>query len=535
MAIDNKKEQEREELHRAIWAIADELRGAVDGWDFKNYVLGTMFYRYISENLTIYINSGEEAAGNTDFDYAKMSDADAEEAREGLVEEKGFFILPSELFCNVRIKADRGEIWKYPNGADMLLNEKLEEVFRHIEESAKGSISERSFAGLFDDFDVNSNKLGSTVNKRNERLTKLLNGVAAMNLGSVKDHEIDTFGDAYEYLMTMYASNAGKSGGEFFTPADVSVLLTRLGTVGKTKINKVYDPACGSGSLLLKVEKILGKDAVQTGFFGQEINITTYNLCRINMFLHDIGFDKFDIECEDTLINPQHWDDEPFELIVSNPPYSIKWAGDENPLLINDPRFSPAGVLAPKSKADLAFIMHSLSWLAPNGTAAIVCFPGVMYRGGAEQKIRKYLVDNNFVDCIIQLPSNLFFGTSIATCIMVMKRGKQDSRILFIDATNQCVKVTNNNKLLPEHIDTIVDAFSKREDVEYLCRLVDYDEVKEQNYNLSVSTYVEPEDTREKIDIVKLNAEIKEIVVREQILRDEIDKIIAKIEGGQNA
>ena len=351
-----------------------------------------------------------------------------------------------------------------------------------------------------------------------------------MNLGSVKDHEIDAFGDAYEYLMGMYASNAGKSGGEFFTPADVSVLLTRLGTVGKTTINKVYDPACGSGSLLLKVEKILGKDAVKIGFFGQEINITTYNLCRINMFLHDIGFDKFDIACEDTLINPQHWDDEPFELIVSNPPYSIKWAGDDNPLLINDPRYSPASVLAPKSKADLAFIMHSLAWLAPNGTAAIVCFPGVMYRGGKEQKIRKYLVDNNFVDCVIQLPENLFFGTQIATCIMVMKRGKADNRILFIDASKQCAKVTNNNKLLPEHIDTIVDAFTKREDIEYFCRLVSYDEVKEQNYTLSVSTYVEQKDTREKIDIVKLNAEIKEIVAREQVLRDEIDKIIAEIE-----
>lgn len=522
---DNKKEMEREELHRAIWAIADELRGAVDGWDFKNYVLGTMFYRYISENLTSYINQGEADAGNADFDYAVMSDEDAEEARHDLVEEKGFFILPSELFCNVLARAAQ----------DDNLNETLERVFRHIEESAKGSTSESSFAGLFDDYDVNSNKLGATVAKRNEKLVKLLQGVADMNLGDVRDHDIDAFGDAYEYLMTMYASNAGKSGGEFFTPADVSVLLTRLGTVGKKKINKVYDPACGSGSLLLKVEKILGKDAVQTGFFGQEINITTYNLCRINMFLHDIGFDKFDIECEDTLINPQHWDDEPFELIVSNPPYSIKWAGDENPLLINDPRFSPAGVLAPKSKADLAFIMHSLSWLAPNGTAAIVCFPGIMYRGGAEQKIRKYLVDNNFVDCIIQLPGNLFFGTSIATCIMVMKRGKQDNRILFIDATNQCVKVTNNNKLLPEHIDTIVDAFSKREDVDYLCRLVDYDEVKEQNYNLSVSTYVEQEDTREKVDIVKLNAEIKEIVAREQLLRDEIDKIIAEIEGGRDA
>jgi len=355
-----------------------------------------------------------------------------------------------------------------------------------------------------------------------------------MNLGSVKDHEIDAFGDAYEYLMTMYASNAGRSGGEFFTPADVSVLLTRLGTVGKTRINKVYDPACGSGSLLLKVEKILGKDSVQIGFFGQEINITTYNLCRINMFLHDIGFDKFDIQCEDTLINPQHWDDEPFELIVSNPPYSIKWAGDENPLLINDPRYSPAGVLAPKSKADLAFIMHSLSWLAPNGIAAIVCFPGIMYRGGAEQKIRKYLIDNNFIDCVIQLPSNLFFGTSIATCIMVMKRGKADNRVLFIDATKQCVKVTNNNKLLPEHINTIVDAFTKREDIQYFCRLVDYDDIKKQNYNLSVSSYVEQEDKRETIDIVKLNDEIREIVAREQVLRDEIAKIIAEIEGGQS-
>lgn len=533
MAIDSKKEQEREELHRAIWAIADDLRGAVDGWDFKNYVLGTMFYRYISENLTAYINSGEEAAGNKGFDYTMMPDQEAEEAREGLVEEKGFFILPSELFCNVRAKADKGQTWTYPNGSEMLLNEKLELVFNHIEESAKGSISEGSFAGLFDDFDVNSNKLGSTVAKRNERLVKLLDGIAAMNLGSVKDHEIDAFGDAYEYLMTMYASNAGKSGGEFFTPADVSVLLTRLGTVGKTKINKVYDPACGSGSLLLKVEKILGRDAVQNGFFGQEINITTYNLCRINMFLHDIGFDKFNIECEDTLINPQHWDDEPFELIVSNPPYSIKWAGDENPLLINDPRFSPAGVLAPKSKADMAFIMHSLSWLAPNGTAAIVCFPGIMYRGGAEQKIRKYLVDNNFVDCVIQLPNNLFFGTSIATCIMVMKRGKADNRVLFIDATNQCVKVTNNNKLLPEHIDTIVKAFSQRIDIDYLCRLVEYDEIKKQNYNLSVSTYVEPEDTKEKIDIQKLNEEINCLVDREQTLRKEISKIIAEIEGGK--
>lgn len=519
--VDTKKEQEREELHRAIWAIADDLRGAVDGWDFKSYVLGTMFYRYISENIASYINQGEIDAGNPDFRYEDMSDAEAEQAREGLVQEKGFFILPSELFCNVRAKA----------ASDENLNETLETVFRHIEESAKGSSSEGQFAGLFDDYDVNSNKLGATVAKRNEKLVKLLNGVADMNLGDVKEHDIDAFGDAYEYLMTMYASNAGKSGGEFFTPADVSELLTRLGTVGKKEINKVYDPACGSGSLLLKAEKVLGRDAVRNGFFGQEINITTYNLCRINMFLHDIEFDKFDIACEDTLTNPQHWDDEPFELIVSNPPYSIKWAGDENPLLINDPRFAPAGVLAPKSKADLAFIMHSLAWLASNGTAAIVCFPGIMYRGGAEQKIRKYLVDNNFIDCIIQLPRNLFFGTSIATCIMVLKKGKTDNKVLFIDASSECVKVTNNNKLTPENINKIVDTFAQRTEEAHFSHLAEYSEVQENDYNLSVSTYVEAKDTREKIDIVKLNAEIAQIVARENELRAAIDQIVAEIEG----
>ena len=521
MPIDNKKEREREEVHRAIWAIADELRGAVDGWDFKNYVLGTMFYRYISEDLTAYINQGELDAGNDDFDYARLSDADAEEARDDLIQEKGFFIPPSELFENVRMNA--------PN--DPNLNETLERVFRNIEGSAKGSESENSFSGLFDDFDVNSNKLGSTVAKRNERLVKLLDGVALMNLGSVKDHDIDAFGDAYEYLMTMYASNAGKSGGEFFTPADVSELLTRLGTVGKTKINKVYDPACGSGSLLLKAVQVLGKDGVQNGFYGQEINITTYNLCRINMFLHEIGFDKFSIACEDTLTNPQHWDDEPFELIVSNPPYSIKWAGDDNPLLINDPRFAPAGVLAPKSKADMAFIMHALSWLAANGTAAIVCCPGIMYRGGAEQKIRKYLVNNNFVDCVIQLPSNLFFGTSIATCIMVLKKGKSDSSVLFIDATKECIKVTNNNKLTPENISRIVDTYAKKEEVPHFSHLASFDEVEQNDYNLSVSTYVEAEDTREAVDIRKLNAEIEEIVKREDELRAAIHQIIAEIEG----
>ncbi|MBR1838957.1 MAG: type I restriction-modification system subunit M, partial [Bacteroidaceae bacterium] len=390
--------------------MANDLRGSVDGWDFKSYVLGMLFYRFISENLAAHINQLEREAegGDAAFDYADMSDADAELGREETVREKGFFILPSQLFCNVCRRAE----------ADPNLNETLAGIFAAIENSAKGTESEADFKGLFGDIDVNSNKLGASVQKRNETLVKILRTVGTMKLGGdYASNNIDTFGDAFEYLMRMYASSAGKSGGEFFTPQEVSELLARIAAAGRTTLNKVYDPACGSGSLLLKFAKVLGKDNVRQGFFGQEINITSYNLCRINMFLHDINYEKFDIALGDTLLEPRHWDDEPFDAIVSNPPYSIKWAGDTNPVLINDPRFSPAGVLAPNSKADLAFTMHMLAWLSTSGTAAIVEFPGVLYRGGKEQKIRQYLIDNNFVDTVIQLPDNLFFGVSIATCI----------------------------------------------------------------------------------------------------------------------
>lgn len=518
----NKKEQERAELHRTIWNIANELRGSVDGWDFKQYVLGMLFYRYISENITSYINKGEHEAGFSDFDYAKLSDEEAETAREDMVQTRGFFILPSELFVNVKDRA----------GQDSNLNETLETIFKNIEASAQGTASERNFKGLFDDIDVNSNKLGSTVGRRNEKLVKLLNSVAEMKLGSYQDNSIDAFGDAYEYLMAMYASNAGKSGGEYFTPQEVSELLTRIALVGKTEVNKVYDPACGSGSLLLQSAKILGRDKVRQGFFGQEINLTTYNLCRINMFLHDVDFDKFDIAHDDTLTYPNHWDEEPFEVIVSNPPYSIKWAGDGDPLLINDPRFSPAGVLAPKSKADFAFIMHSLTWLATNGTASIVCFPGVLYRGGAEQKIRKYLIDNNYIDAIIQLPDNLFYGTSIATCIMVLRKAKSENSTLFIDASKEFVKVTNNNKLTGENIQNILAIYEKKEEIQYVSKLVPNDDIAEEDYNLSVSSYVEIEDTRERVDIKILNREIEEIVERQMALRSAIDQIVLELAGG---
>ena len=515
------KEQQRAELHRTIWRIANDLRGSVDGWDFKTYVLGMLFYRFISENLTAYLNDLEHKAGNAGFDYAALPDKDAEFGRRETVAEKGFYILPSELFANVRQRA-RG---------DEHLNETLERIFRHIEGSAVGADSEQDLKGLFDDLDVNSPKLGPTVAKRNEKLVKLLDAIGDLPLGTFADNTIDLFGDAYEYLMQMYASSAGKSGGEFYTPQEVSELLARITVQGKTEVNKVYDPACGSGSLLLKFAKVLGKDNVRQGFYGQEINLTTYNLCRINMFLHDINYEKFDIVHGDTLTDPGHEDDEPFEAIVSNPPYSIKWDGDANPILINDPRFAPAGVLAPKSKADLAFTMHILSWLAVNGTAAIVEFPGVLYRGGAEQKIRQYLVDNNYIDAVIQLPPDLFFGTTIATCIIVLKKSKRDNSTLFIDASAECVREGNKNKLTEANQVKILDVLASREAIPHFSALVQNEAIGENGYNVAVSSYVETEQEDTSVDITALNAEIARIVARQNELRAEIDAIVADLDG----
>ena len=514
------KEAQRAELHKTIWRIANDLRGSVDGWDFKSYVLGMLFYRFVSENLVAYLDRSEHEAGDTDFRYAELPDPDAEFGRADTVAEKGFYILPSELFDNVRKAAPQDED----------LNETLARVFRNIEGSAVGTDSEDDLKGLFDDLDVNSSKLGNTVTQRNEKLVKLLDAIGDLPLGNLDENTIDLFGDAYEYLMGMYASQAGKSGGEYFTPQEVSELLARITVVGKTQVNRVYDPACGSGSLLLEFAKVLGKDNVRQGFFGQEINLTTYNLARINMFLHDINYERFDLAHGNTLTEPAHWDDEPFEAIVSNPPYSTKWEGKNNPLLINDERFAPAGVLAPPSKADLAFTMHILSWLAVNGTAAIVEFPGVLYRGGAEKKIRKYLIDNNYVDAVIQLPPDLFFGTTIATCIIVLKKSKADSSVLFIDASAEFERGGNKNKLTEAHQDRILEAFIAREDEGYFTKLVSNEDLGENDYNIAVSSWVEPEDTREVIDITDLNAEIEQIVARQQKLRTEIDKIVADLE-----
>ena len=521
--MNNKKEQEREELHKTIWKIANELRGSVDGWDFKQYVLGLLFYRFISENIEHYVNENQRKAGIKNFEYRNISDEQALMGKSQILEEKGLFILPSELFCNVRLNASKNEN----------LNVVISNIFDNIEASARGTASENDVKGLFDDFTID-NKLGNTVDERNEKLVKLLNAIGDLKLGDYYDNNIDLFGDAYEFLMTMYASSAGKSGGEFFTPQEVGELLARIVIQDKTSVNKVYDPACGSGGLLLKFAKILGKENVRDGFFGQEINLTTYNLARINMFLHNINYNNFHIARGDTLIHPEHWDDEPFDAIVSNPPYSIKWAGKENPILINDERFSPAGVLAPSSKADLAFTMHMLSWLSPKGTAAIVEFPGVLYRGGAEQKIRQYMIDNNFVDAVIQLPADLFFGTPIATCILVLKKNKTDNNILFVDASEEFVRNTNKNKLSDENINNIVNLLEDRLSVENKAYLATYDEVKENDYNISVNSYLKTNTGKVEIDIEEVNKKLAEIVPRQQQIRNELETIIKELEDDHN-
>lgn len=515
--------QQREELHRTIWSMADELRGAIGGWEFKAYVLGTLFYRFISENLTDYINRLQAEAGVEGFNYADMSDEDAAPAKAQMVEEKGFFILPSQLFCNVCKTCEQDEN----------LNMTLSDIFKSIEASAIGTESEDDMKGLFSDFNVDSSQLGGDVKTRNKLIAKVLLKVRDMNLGEdFQENKIDAFGDAYEFLMTMYASNAGKSGGEFFTPQEVSELLARLTAADGHEIRSVYDPACGSGSLLLKFSKTIGKDNPALKYYGQEINPTTYNLCRINMFLHNINYDNFDIRLGDTLTNPLHRDYEPFDAIVSNPPYSIPWEGSKNPLLINDDRYSGPGVLAPDSTADLAFTLHMLRSLSESGTAAIVEFPGVLYRGGKERSIRHWLIENNYVDTIIQLPSNLFFGVGIATCIIVLRKGtRPDNKVLFIDASKEFVKNGNKNKLTADNQVHIFNVFKERKEEQYFSRLVPTADILENDSNLSVSSYVEQEDTREVIDIEKVNASLKQLIAEGNELNKKIDAIVKELGG----
>lgn len=508
---------QRAEIQSKIWKIANDVRGSVDGWDFKQYVLGTLFYRFISENFANYIEGGDESVNYADFDD---EDERIKLIKDDTIKAKGYFIYPSQLFVNIAKTANTNEN----------LNTDLAEIFSKIESSANGYPSEEEIKGLFADFDTTSNRLGNTVIDKNKRLAAVIKGVEEINFGKFEDNQIDLFGDAYEFLISNYAANAGKSGGEFFTPQSVSKLIAKLAIHGQDNINKIYDPAAGSGSLLLQAKKQFDQHIIEDGFYGQEINHTTYNLARMNMFLHNVNYDKFDIALGDTLIDPKHDNFKPFDAIVSNPPYSVKWIGSGDPTLINDERYAPASVLAPKSKADFAFILHSLSYLSAKGRAAIVCFPGIFYRGGAEQKIRKYLVDNNFVETVISLAPNLFYGTSIAVNIMVLSKHKADTKIQFIDASEFFKKETNNNVLTEEHIEEILKMFAEKEDIKHVTKSIDNDKIAENDYNLSVSSYVEAKDTREIIDINELNKEIKATVEKIDKLRSEIDEIIEVIE-----
>lgn len=509
---------QRAEIQSKIWKIANDVRGSIDGWDFKQYVLGTLFYRFISENFANYIEAGDQSINYAQLDNSVISDAIKDDA----IKTKGYFIYPEDLFVNIAKTANTNES----------LNTDLANIFTRIESSANGYPSEEDIKGLFADFDTTSNRLGNTVIAKNKHLAAVIKGVEEVNFGKFEDNQIDLFGDAYEFLISNYAANAGKSGGEFFTPQSVSKLIAKLAIDGQDHINKIYDPAAGSGSLLLQAKKQFDQHIIEDGFFGQEINHTTYNLARMNMFLHNVNYDKFDIALGDTLTDPKHDNFKPFDAIVSNPPYSVNWIGSDDATLINDERFAPASVLAPKSKADFAFILHSLSYLSAKGRAAIVCFPGIFYRGGAEQKIRKYLVDNNFVETVISLAPNLFFGTSIAVNIMVLSKHKTDTKTQFIDASELFKKETNNNVLTEEHVKEILKIFAEKEDIEHVAKSIDNDKIAEEHdYNLSVSSYVEAKDTRDVVDIKVLNKEIERIVKREDELRTEIDKIVAEIEG----
>ena len=510
--------QQRAALQRQIWAIANDVRGAVDGWDFKQYVLGTLFYRFISENFVDYITGGDGS-----IDYAAMEDDSPliTAAKDDAIKTRGYFIAPSQLFSNVAAKASTNDS----------LNTDLARIFAAIESSASGYASELDIKGLFADFDTTSNRLGNTVAEKNKRLADILKGVSKLEFGNFDASHIDLFGDAYEFLISKYAANAGKSGGEFFTPQHVSKLIAQLAMHKQTTVNKIYDPACGSGSLLLQAKKHFDSHVIEDGFFGQEVNHTTYNLARMNMFLHNINYDKFDIKLGDTLRAPHFGDDKPFDAIVSNPPYSVKWIGSDDPTLINDDRFAPAGVLAPKSKADFAFVLHALSYLSGKGRAAIVCFPGIFYRSGAEQKIRKYLVDNNYVETVISLASNLFFGTTIAVNILVLSKHKLDTTTQFIDASALFKKGINNNLLEDAHIEQIMRVFDSKASVEHFAQSVPLEKVVGNDYNLSVSSYVETKDIREVIAIAQLNSDLKTTVARIDQLRTEIDAVVAEIEG----
>lgn len=494
-----------------IVQIAEKFHSETEAWDLKAYVLGTLFYRFLSEDLAAFIDNEEHAAGVSDFNYATLDDITAEMARLTTISEKGYFLLPSQLYEAVQANAAKDEN----------LNETLKAVFGAIEGSANGTASQHAYSGLFSGFDPNATALGETVPSRNKRLADLLTDIGEYSL-------VDAASD-FDVLLRYYVTTAGKKGGDHFTPPTIAELVARIATTARPKARNVYDPALGSGSLLIKSRNLLANEPM---VLGQELVRTNYNMARMNLLLHGVEFGWFDLAGGvSTLTHPAHRDDEPFDIIVSNPKWSEKWIGKDDAVLISDDRFASAGVLAPKQYHDLAFTMHAASSLASDGVAVLVQFPGTLYRGNAEAKIRQYLVTNNLVDTVIQLPPDWGYGVTVPGVIVVLRKAKHDNAVLFVDASSLFKRVGNKNELLDTHQQTVIDAFTARTDVEHFARLVPNEDIALADFNLSVSRYVQPADNRKATDIRTLNAEIVEIVRRQGELREGIDAVIRDLEG----
>lgn len=504
-------EEQKKILEQQLWNIANTLRGKMNADEFRDYILGFIFYKYLAEKMEIYANSilKEDQIQFRDIKEDTPKGLEYIEAiREEALETLGYFLKPSELFSEITKRGDN----------NFILGD-LQKILTNIQLSTMGTQSEEDFEDLFSDMDLNSNNLGRTADARNSLIVKVLKHLDEIDF-KLNDTELDVLGDAYEYLIGQFASGAGKKAGEFYTPQEVSKILAKIVTTGKNRLKSVYDPTCGSGSLLLRVAREV-KDV--NNFYGQEMNRTTYNLARMNMILHGVHYRQFDIKQEDTLEHPQHLNDMPFEAIVANPPFSAKWSA--NPLFLNDDRFSQYGKLAPSSKADFAFVQHMIYHLAENGTMAIVLPHGVLFRGAAELHIRKYLIEQkNYLDAVIGLPANIFYGTSIPTCILVFKKCKEDSdHILFIDASKEFEKVKNQNMLREEHIDKIVETYRNRTTIEKYSHLATLKEVEENDYNLNIPRYVDTFEAEEEIDIQSVMQEIKSLEAKRVELDKEID------------
>lgn len=507
-------EEQKKILEQQLWNIANTLRGKMNADEFRDYILGFIFYKYLAEKMEIYANSILKQ-DNIQFREIKENTSEGQEyinaIREESLETLGYFLKPSELFSEI---AKRGN-----SDTNTFILEDLQKILINIQLSTMGTQSEEDFDNLFEDMDLNSTKLGKTAEARNAVIVKVLVHLDEIDF-KLEHTELDVLGDAYEYLIGQFASGAGKKAGEFYTPQEVSKILAKIVTTGKNRLKSVYDPTCGSGSLLLRVAREV-KDV--TNFYGQEMNRTTYNLARMNMILHGVHYLKFDIKQEDTLEHPQHLNDMPFEAIVANPPFSANWSA--NPLFLSDDRFSQYGKLAPASKADFAFVQHMIYHLAENGTMAIVLPHGVLFRGAAELHIRRYLIEQkNYLDAVIGLPANIFYGTSIPTCILVFKKCREiPDDILFIDASKDFEKVKNQNMLREEHITKIVDTYRNRTVIEKYSHLATLKEVADNDYNLNIPRYVDTFEEEEEIDIQAVMREIKELEAQRAKLDQEIE------------